>query len=147
MWEKYKIYIITALLVTVFLIGFAIYYYKKGKRTTSIAPIIKDNPNSTESNNNPAGASDTEIKQASDALYQDMNGFNTLGHEGAPYANLLAMSDTDFEKTYNQFNTDHQSEGNGTLKTWIQAEHPLYDTAFDAYRTSILERMAKLNLI
>ena len=144
---KFKKQLIIGAIIISALIGFAFYYYKKGKRSTSIAPLVNDNPNSTAANNNPAGISDSAVKQLADALYQDMNGVNTLGHQPEPYASLLAGSDTDFEKVYNSFNTDHQAEGSGTLKGWIEAEHPLYDPQFDAYRTSILQRMAKLNLI
>jgi len=144
---KFKKQLIVIAIILAIFVGVGIYYYKKGKRSTTIAPIIKDNPNSTDADNNPAGASDTEIKRISEALYSDMDGANTFGHDAQPYKDALAASDTDFERIYNQFNTDHQAEGNGTLKTWIISEHPLYDPAFEGLRDSILQRMSKLNLI
>jgi flagellar basal body-associated protein FliL len=96
--KKAKTYLIIAAVVLLFLVGFGIYFYRKGKRQTTIAPVVKDIPGSSASDNNPAGTSNAEIKMISENLYNEMKGTNITGHAPQPYAALLALSDTDFEK-------------------------------------------------
>lgn len=136
--SKQLLYSGIALLVV--LIGIGWWFYHKGKKTTTIAAIPNDTP---EGANNSAGVSLSQISQIADALYTDMDGFNWAGHDSQPYQDFESLSDTDFVKVYNTFNTKHQSEGNGTLKKWIEDE----DYAFDDVVDSILSRMGRLNLL
>lgn len=143
---EHKTQLIIAGVVLLLLIIAFIYVYRKGKSTTSIAPVVKDNPNSNDPENNPAAASDTEIKRIANALHADMDGL-TVGHDSQPYQDLLMLSDTDFERVYNEFNTQYQESSGQTLLGWIDNEViNFWDISFDALRTSIDSRMAKLNL-
>lgn len=127
-------------IVVVLMVIVGVWFYVKGKRKTTIAPPPQDNPDG--STNNVYGVSSAEIAVISDQLYQDMDGFNLTGHDSAPYEKLSALSDTDFVKVYNAFNTKYQKEG-GTLKEWIEDESYAFDDVVEA----ILTRMGRLGLI
>lgn len=144
---SHKTQLIIAGVVLVLLIAAFIYVYHKGKSTTSIAPIVKDTPGSNDPNNNPAGTSDSEIKMLAGKLFSDMDGVNVWSHDEEPYQQLLTLSDTDFEKVYNEFNADHQASSGQTLRQWIDNEDAYWGSQFSVLKESILNRMDKLNLI
>lgn len=135
-----QLLIIVAVVIVIFIaIGF--WFYRKGrKKVTAVKPPL-DNPNT--GGNNTAGVSNAEILSISDALFTDMDGYNWSGHDVMPYQRLQALSDTDFVNVYNVFNSKYQPESGETLKQWINSE--MY--AFDDVIESILDRMARLNLI
>ena len=135
-----QILIVVAVVIVIF-IGVAYWYYRKGKKQTTIAPIPNDSPTGI---NNPSGVSLSSISQLADELYQEMNGVS-LYRDSQPYVKLLVLSDTDFVKVYNSFNEKYQKEGEGTLKQWIEGEYGLGQ--FDTLKTSILSRVGRLNLI
>lgn len=145
--RKTKTIIILSVVFIAIIVGFSLFYYYKGKAKNSIAPLIKDNPNSTDPNNNPAGVDDSTIKIISENLYSEMKGSNLSGHNAAPYQALLELSDTDFERVYNQFNTDHQGESSETLTQWVNDQWSGWLTDFDGLKKAILARCAKLNLV
>ncbi len=141
-----NILIISAIALLLLLLSWW-YFYKKGKAKTVIAPVVKDQPGSSDPNNNPEGASTTEIKQISENLYNEMKGSNITGHDPHPYEALLALSDTDFENVYNQFNSDYQSSSGETMIQWINDQWSGWMTDFDGLKKAILAKAADLNLI
>lgn len=157
--KKIKTYLIIGAIALVLLVSLLIYAYHAGKKTTSIAPVVKDDPNApaNDPTNNPAGVSDTDIKTLVEKLYKDMSGANVLGHDSQAYKDLLALSDTDFERVYNEFNSEYQKDSGQTFKGWINGEGgygltdllpwPFSGNAdFRALKDSTNQRFAKLNL-
>lgn len=133
-----KQFLIIAGIVLVVFIIIGIWFYRKGKKQTTIAPLPLDNPDA----NNAYGVSFSELLQIADAMHKDMDGLNLLGHDVTPYEKYAALSDTDFVKVYNVYNEKYQKESGETLKEWIESE----SYAFDDVTDSILARMGRLNL-
>ena len=143
--KKTKTYLIVAGIVLLIIIAVGIWFYRKGKKQVTILPPPLDNPNSTgDTKNNPYSVASASITELSERLYDDMKGFN-VWRDNEPYKKLIGLSDTDFVKVYNAFNTAHQSEGNGTLKGWLQDESGIGE--FSTLKDEILTRMGRLNLI
>jgi hypothetical protein len=147
--SKQILIIVAVVLVILVIVG--IWFYRKGKKQTTIAPYVNDTPGATGSGsttgtgtNNPAGVSVSQISMISQALFNEMDGFN-VWRDTKPFTDLMILSDTDFVKVYNKFNTDYQAEGDGTLKQWIEDESGVGE--FATIREAILQRMARLNLI
>lgn len=138
--------IILLLLISIYLIGF-----HKGTKKTTIAPIIADDPNAATGSetgiNNPAGLSEPQIKQLAVSLHTDMDGSNFFGHNDDLYKQVTELSDTDISRLYNAFNDKYQQTSGQTLYQWLEAEYGSWSGAvFANLRSSILERMGKLNL-
>ncbi|MBS1645701.1 MAG: hypothetical protein JST67_00025 [Bacteroidetes bacterium] len=142
-----KTTLIISVVVILLLISISWYFYYKGSKKTVIAPLVQDNPSSQSSQNNPAGISDTDVKQISSDIENEIHGYHVLGHDPTPYQRLLSLSDTDFVRVYNQWNTDYQQSEGQTLAKMVAGEWVLYDPAWDALQTSMNERFSKLNLI
>ena len=142
-----QLLIILVVVLLIFVI-IGVWFYRKGKKQTTIAPYVNDNPTTnntgSSSSNNPAGVSSSQISMIAQALFNEMDGFN-VWRDTKPFTDLLILSDTDFVKVYNKFNTDHQAKGDGTLKQWIEDESGVGE--FATIKEAILERMARLNLI
>lgn len=138
------ILIVLAVLV-VLIVGVAFYYYRKGKKQVTIQAPPLDNPTGGNGSqqNNPYGVSDSQILAIAGSLHKDMEGFNWNGHDIEPFQNLNALSDSDFVRVYNVFNSKYQAESEETLKQWIESETFVFDDVID----SILSRMARLNLL
>jgi hypothetical protein len=139
MKTKTIIIIVAIVVVVLILVVLAVWAYRKGKKSTTIAKPPLDIP---EGGNNSYGVSAGEILAISQALYEDMDGYNAFGHDIAPYQKFAALSDTDTVKVYNTFNTDYQDEGDGTLYEWIDSESFLFDDVIE----SILAKMERLHL-
>ncbi len=144
MTKENKTYLIIGICVLVFLIVLSYFFYRAGKKTVTIQTVPADVPGSNNANNNPTGASNTEIKLMVDALYKDMDGVNFLVRDMETYQKFLSYSDTDTVRVYNAFNTEHQKDSGETLKVWLEGESGF--TAFNVLRDSILAKFAKLNL-
>lgn len=140
-----KVHMWIAISVIVVLIVFSVYFYRKGKKQTSIQALPGDLPGSNQANNNPAGISNAEILQLTTDLYNDMQGVNFWGHDNTLFQKLLTLSDTDFVKVYNTFNTSYQSTSGETLTQWIANETNVTGN-FMILKEAILDRCAKLNL-
>lgn len=139
--------LIAAVIVFIIIAGIAIYFYRKGKKTTTIAPVPVDNPGGAAgtSATNTAGVSVAEISKVADDLHTEMDGFNWT-RDTAPYHALLLLGNADFVNVYNTFNTKYQAASGYTLKGWIEGEKSIHDTDFDAAKADILSRMGALNL-
>jgi len=135
--------IIGAVILVVFII-IGIWFYRKGKKQVTIAEVPFDSPFESSNSNNPYSVSDSELVELSDRLYREMDGFG-IWRDADPYKDLIKLSDTDFVKVYNIFNTNHQSKSGETLKKWIENEYVIGELA--SYIKSILDRMGRLNLI
>jgi hypothetical protein len=141
MSKQAKIYLYIGIGV-VLLIGIvaAIFYFKgKNQVTLQYSPgELPGNPGS----GTQYGASNNELKTLSQDLYDEMNGYNILGHDMGPYKRAVYLNDNDLIKLYNTFNTMFQKESDQTLYEWIDNEKFNSHDITDA----LLAKMAKLNL-
>ncbi len=134
-----------AVFVLILIVSIAFYFYHSGKKTTTLQAVPGDVPGSHDANNNPAGASNTDILELANELHQDMKGTNFFGHNNDLFSKLLTYSDTDFVRLYNAFNTLYQQEGQGTFIQWVKDETNVTGN-FITLKDAILDRGAKLNL-
>jgi hypothetical protein len=143
--KKTKKYLIIAGIVLVILIIFGWYFYKKGKKTTTLSPIIPDDPNSTSAGNNPAGLSNASLVTLAAQAYEDMKGFNGTGHNDDIYQAILELSDTDFSRFYNTWNSKYQVDTGETFIQYLSDQYALYFSSFRTLKEAIMERAARLN--
>lgn len=144
MSRTHKTYLIIALVVLTFLVVFGLYFYKRGKRTTTLQDPTKlpgDTSNGGEGTSN-TGASNDDLKLLVAALHEDMDGPNLFGHDIEPYKRMLQLSDGDLIKLYNAFNATYQADSGETLYQWIENEK----YSFYEMTDTILAKMQKLNL-
>lgn len=135
------IYIAAAVLVV--LVALGIYFYHQGKKTVTIQDAPEDlpgNPGSTS-----VGASNDEIKNVANGLYEEMKGLNLIGHKMEFYKRALLFSDTDIVKLYNTFNALYQSESTQTLTQWLNNE--LFSSTFENEAITLTARLKKLNCV
>lgn len=136
-----KTFIITVVIIFIVIVGVAIYYYRKGKKTTSIVdPNLLPGGDGTGT----TGASNDEIKIVATGLYDDMKGWNALGHKDEFYKRALFFNDRDLAKLYNTFNALYQSNTNETLTMFLQHE---YFASDEPYGPLLKEKLLKLNLV
>lgn len=83
-----------------------------------------------------------QIRAITLALYEDMDGFNWIGHNMQPYEDLAHGSDQLNVSVYNDFNALYLNEGKGTLKKWILDEQFAQSDTTDL----VLDRFSTLNL-
>jgi uncharacterized protein (UPF0333 family) len=136
-----KKYLVIGGLVLLFLIILAVYFYKQGAKKTSIQIPPEDQPGSTSGNNNAAGVSNSEIKNLSNSIYKDIDGFNLFGHDNTPYDAAVLLSDTDIVRLYNAFNTEYQSKLSETLTQALINEKFWENSSPD----TLIARLQKLN--
>lgn len=122
--------------------------YRKGKKTVTLAKLPVDDPKLGQQSSAVGGA---VVSQIVTDLYNDMKGVNWFAaHNIEPYNQLMSLSDTDFTKAYNFWNTKYQvQEGGGldnTLTGWIKSQSSIWYSPFETVRTAILKRLGKLNL-
>lgn len=134
--------IIIAVIVLLLLIGIGWYFYSQGKKGITIQALPGQLPGSP-SSGNVTGASNDEIKDISNGIYQDIKGFNLLGHSLVPYDRAVLLNDTDIIKLYNAFNTQYQSDLGETLTQALQSEYYLRGQSPDILKS----RLEKLNSI
>lgn len=135
---------VTLGILTAIIIGVAIYYFYKGKKTTTIADIPKDVAGSPDPENNPAGDSLAALTQMANDLFTDMDGL-TFNRNNPLYHKYMEKSDTDFVQVYNIFNQKYQADSKQTLREWINDEYGI-GADFIEIKSDILSRMNRLNL-
>jgi len=120
------------------------YFYRQGKKTTTIAKLPTDDPNT---GNQSSGVGDSVISQISTDMYNDMKGLNWGSyHDETPFNSAMTLSDTDFVKLYNFFNTKYQKDSEATLTAWLNGEKAIPYSPFDSVKVVMLSRLGKLNL-
>jgi hypothetical protein len=80
------------------------------------------------------------VRAMTNRLYDDLEGLGFY-HDYDIYTDFLAMSDSLFVSVYNDFNTLHEGEGEGTLRMWIQD-----DSLYGSIIQSVFDRMDRLAL-
>lgn len=131
--------IIIGTVVLILLIALGWYFYRQGKKQVTLQSLpgeLPGNPGSGNAN----GASNDEIKNLANALYDDMNGFNMWGHNQAPFDQANLLNDTDIIKLYNTFNSLYQKESGETLTSWLNNENGLGTSG-----ALLINRLKKLN--
>jgi hypothetical protein len=143
-----KIYLYIAIAVLLLIIGLSVFFYfkgkKKGSEKTSIQYLPNDLPYGDPGNGGAAaGSSNVEIKSIANDMYDDMDGWNVItGHDMEPYKRAAILSDTDFVKLYNTFNSLYQLDSGQTMKEWLVNEKFWNNDITDA----LIDRCTKLNL-
>ncbi len=106
-----------AIVIGVIIVILIIYYYGKSSGSVGQVPLPPDDPNAPLTE-----AEKQKIRSIVLALHEDMDGYNFLGHNMQPYKDWLLLSNTGFVSVYNDFNRMYFSEGEGTLREWIENE-------------------------
>lgn len=121
------------------------YIYYRGKKKGEMGkPKVIDIPQDIPHPSNPSQllVDGNKVRRIATSLHDDMDGWN-FGHDDKIYEEFAGLSDTEFTAVYNDFNERYYSEGEGTLKEWIQNEVFGNWTIIDDI---ILPKMARLNL-
>lgn len=129
-------------MILLLLVGLGWFFYRRGKKQVTLQYLPGELPGNPTSGN-VVGASNDEIKEIAQELYNDMAGFNVFGHNYEPYRRAVGLSNTDLLKLYNTFNTMYQKESNETLTSWISSERY---TNTDL-PSAIISRLTKLNAL
>jgi len=127
----------------VLLIAALVYYaYKQGKKQTTIAPLPEnDNPTGQ------TGETNENLAILATQLYDEMSGFNWSGHDVEPYKKAVLLSDIDFVRLYNIFNTKYQSTSGETLTGWFNSEtFFVLGSADNSIYQTFSDNLSKLNL-
>lgn len=139
----------TYVIIGALIIGLILYIYftgkaagKRGKATIIDLPNDIPGPVQTPGSQG-ISATAGDIRRIATAMHDEMDGFNYSGHDYTPYEEWARLSDTGFVAVYNDFNKQYFSEGEGTLKEWLQNET---FTLGDIIDEVILPRMGRLNL-
>lgn len=83
-----------------------------------------------------------KIRRIATLMHDEMN--NTWGAaDHQPFIEFSQLSDTEFTMVYNDFNERYFSEGDGTLKEWIEDD---YWFGWDVIDEVIMPKLARLNL-
>lgn len=146
-----KLLIVAAvILLIVLIIGIVI--YRSGKKSGKAEGVINlSNPvtdNATGSSS--PSASTSEIKQLTEAVKQDLSGVNAFGHDIDLWSRVLTLSDTDFTRLYNEFNTKYQRDSGQSLKQWVDSDVDYFfqvGSKWGTIKQTVLAKMAKLNFV
>jgi len=124
----------------VFLSGFGLYFYSKGKARTTIAKLPYDNGSNNVTTNQ------AYLSQLATEVFNDGSGWSLGIHDQTIYDNVNVLSDTDLTALYNTWNTVYQQKYNGTLTKFINAEDSWPGSPFRDAKTILINRLGKLNL-
>jgi len=127
----------------VLLIAALVYYaYKQGKKQTTIAPLPKSDIPTGQT-----GETDENLSILATNLHDEMSGFNWNGHDVEPYKKAVLLSDIDFVRLYNIFNTKYQSASGETLTGWFNSEtFFVLGSADNSIYQTFSDNLSKLNL-
>ncbi len=147
---KTKIIIIGVILLIVLIIGFLIFRAGRKKGSVNVSSPIIDNPGNP-SQNNTVVIPTASLDMLAERIYDDMSGPN-LTHNTDLWANeVLTLSDTDFARLYNSFNSRYQKDSEQTFAQWITNETDYYvpfaGTQWGTIKNTLLARLSKLNLV
>lgn len=113
--------IIIAVVVLLIAIGIAVWFYFQGKQKGSEQTNLNlSSP--LDSQGNAPSASDAEIRQLAQQLYEDMDGLNVFGHDETVWNNFMALNDADIIKLNNRFNSEYQAESGESFVEWVDNE-------------------------
>jgi hypothetical protein len=132
-------YVIIGIVVLILLIALGWYFYRQGKKQVTLQSLPGELPGNPGSGNM-IGASNDEIKNIANALFDDMDGFNLWGHKQAPFDQANLLNDSDLIKLYNTFNTLYQKDSSETLTSWLMNENGLGTSG-----ALLIARLKKLN--
>lgn len=137
--------IIAGIILFVALLAFLLWYSARqaGKRKGTVV-INTSNPGTD--SNTAAASSEAEVRTLAEKLYKDMRGISGY-HSADPWNDLLAMSDTDFIRVYNEFDTEYQKDSGETLVQWVNDQWAVPLTQWATIKDTLLQRFSKLNLI
>ncbi len=138
-------YLIIGAIVFVVLISVGVWFYRKGKKQTTIQKVPNDNPTGS-GPNNPYTVGSPNITQLVQDLHSDMSGLNLFNNDASVYTRLMTLSDTDFVNVYNTFNSKYQIPSGQTLKEWIEGEQQYWGSDFSVIKPTVISRMGRLNL-
>lgn len=141
------LYIGLFFLLLFIIIGIVIYRSgkKSGDTTLNLSNPLTDDPKA--SNNQGEQSSQSTINTLAGALYTDMNGAS-LTRDITNWQSAMVLSDTDFIKLYNTFNSKYQLQSGSTFTQWVNDESSFWtlNDSWPVTRNTIQQRLAKLNL-
>lgn len=143
--DKQKLITLGIFILIVAVIFFLVYRAGKKKGGINISNPIIDNPDDT--NNQGEQLSETEIQQLASDVYNDMDGLN-LSHDSDIWNRVLAMSDTDFVRLNNAFNTKFQKDSDESFYSWVKNESSITALGFSwpDVQQILLKKFSKLNI-
>lgn len=130
------------------ILGGLIYFaYRQGKKQTTQAQLPPNDNQTNPQTNTPSGASTAELTRIAGSLWDDMSGWNLTGHKPEAYAEALTLSDYDFVRLYNIWNSIYQSRNGETLTQMFDGETYIFfgETGGSVYY-AFKNRLNKLNL-
>lgn len=141
--------LVLIVVVLILAIAIAVWFYFQGKKKGGEDTTINLSSPLTPEGNAPS-ASDQEIKSLATELHDDMDGINYY-HNLAPWNKLATLSDSDFIRLNNEFNTQYQLESEETFKQWVENESTGAwglggNVLFASAKKSTLARLKKLNI-
>jgi hypothetical protein len=134
--------IVITIVVILLLVGLGWYFYRQGKKKVTLQALPGELPGNPGSGD-VTGASNDEIKRIANDIYEDIDGFNVLGHNNEPYNASILLNDTDIVKLYNTFNAMYQQELKETLTQALINEKFWENKAPD----TLIARLKKLNCL
>lgn len=139
MWEKYKTEIIIASLILIAIALIFLYGRKRGLETANGPDVTYPDGG----DGIPAGWSPEPLAEE---LHNVMDGLFTGSEtKDDTFRKLLVLPTDDmFVAVYDVFNQEHFSEGDGTLKQWINDE--VLTSAFTSTVDQLNDRFDELNL-
>jgi hypothetical protein len=142
---KNKMFIVIILAVVI--IGIFVFIYFIGRRSAKVKIEQVTLPTDQPGGYKLSVAESQTVRSIAQNLHTDMKGLNIWSHDIVPYQNYMSCNDTLFVAVYNDFNNLFGSEGDGTLRDWLNGEvGGWYNSNFESVRKSILSRMDRLNL-
>lgn len=90
------------------------------------------------------GVSDSQITIIVDAIYKDIYSWGT--RNAKPYSDLLALSNSDFVRAYNDWNNRYFKEDGETLRMAINNENSIYQP-FILVRDTLNSKFSSLGLV
>lgn len=146
--KRATLILIVVVLAIAIVIG--VYFFFQGKQKGSEQTNV-DVSSPLNADGSVPAASEQEIKQLVEDLYEDMKGAN-IAHSLAPWNKLNALSDSDFIKVNNNFNANYQAESEESFKEWVEGESTSIwggsggNVFFASAKNTVLARMKKLNI-
>lgn len=138
---KTKLFVIGGVILLFAIILWLVWRAGKNKSTTTV------NLSSGNSDAGGALASEAEIKQLAEKVHNDLDGLNFFGHSNEVWSQVLALSDTDLTRLYNQFNMVYQDKDSGGLVKWVSNDPAIIGSQWSVTKDALLTRFAKLNFV
>lgn len=139
--KKNAVYIIAG---SALVLGVLYFVYKQGKKSPSIAPIPTDTGGSSGSG---VSLPNGDLISLAGEIYRDCIGLDIFAaHDESIYQRALALSNTDFVRLYNIFNSAYQPMIEDTMRGLINDQWAIPYSPWATIREAMMKRFDTLNL-